>query len=312
MLDITLLGTGGNMPMPYRNLSATIIAYKGKKILIDCGEGSQVVMREVGAGFKSVDIICITHIHGDHIIGLPGMLGTIGNSGRVEKLTIIGPEGIKEAVKGLRVIVPYLPYEIDIIECKNNILNINIIEDSLRVGNKSFNEMVIETLELDHSANCIGYKFILNRAAKFDVDKAISNNIPKKYWKILQKGERIENFSPEMVLGDTREGIKVTYITDTRPIKTIPEFIKKSNLLIGEGNYGADEDVDKAIMNKHMTFRELATLAKLGEVDKLVITHFSPSMMNPEEYKDNAKEVFCNTVIGEDKMKITLNYKEDL
>lgn len=312
MLDITLLGTGGNMPMPYRNLSATIIAYKGKKILIDCGEGSQVVMREVGAGFKSVDIICITHIHGDHIIGLPGMLGTIGNSGRVEKLTIIGPEGIKEAVKGLRVIVPYLPYEIDIIECKNNILNINIIEDSLRVGNKSFNEMVIETLELDHSANCIGYKFILNRAAKFDGDKAISNNIPKKYWRILQKGERIENFSPEMVLGDTREGIKVTYITDTRPIKTIPEFIKKSNLLIGEGNYGADEDVDKAIMNKHMTFRELATLAKLGEVDKLVITHFSPSMMNPEEYKDNAKEVFCNTVIGEDKMKITLNYKEDL
>ena len=101
MIDLLLLGCGGGIPMPNRFLSAVLLSYKGRKILIDCGEGTQVSMRISNAGFKSIDIICITHIHGDHIVGLPGLLGTIGNSGRTEPLTIIGPEGITETVNKL-------------------------------------------------------------------------------------------------------------------------------------------------------------------------------------------------------------------
>ena len=131
MLDICLLGTGGMMPLPKRWLTSLMLRYNGKSILIDCGEGTQVSMRMVGWGFKSLDVICITHCHGDHIVGLPGLLATIGNSGRTEPLTIIGPEGIKEVVDGLRVIAKYLPYEVNILENPREVnFNINKVKTS--------------------------------------------------------------------------------------------------------------------------------------------------------------------------------------
>ncbi|MPN34220.1 Ribonuclease BN [bioreactor metagenome] len=98
MVEITLLGCGGSMPVPNRFLSSLLINYRGRKILIDCGEGTQVSMKIANCGFKTIDYICITHLHGDHIIGLPGILSTIGNCGRTEMLTIIGPKGIKEVI----------------------------------------------------------------------------------------------------------------------------------------------------------------------------------------------------------------------
>ena len=115
MVDVVLLGCGGSMPTPERFLSSVVMMYKGNKILIDCGEGTQVSMRMCNTGFKTIDVICISHIHGDHIVGLPGLLGTIGNSGRTEPIVIIGPEGITKAVNGLKTIVEWLPYEINII-----------------------------------------------------------------------------------------------------------------------------------------------------------------------------------------------------
>ena len=203
MIDLTLLGCGGGMPMPNRYLSALCISYKGRKILVDCGEGTQVSMRMCNLGFKTIDIICITHIHGDHIVGLPGLLGTIGNSGRTEPLTIIGPIGITEAVKGLRVIANWLPYEINVIE--------NPKETVLAYDD----EIEIDTLEVDHSSPCIGYSFYLKRMAKFDVDKAIKNEVPKQLCSKLQKSnEEIEfqgkRYAPEMVKGVERKGIKIS------------------------------------------------------------------------------------------------------
>ena len=112
MLDVCLLGTGGMMPLPYRWLTSLMARYNGKSILIDCGEGTQIAMKEKGWSPKPIDIICFTHYHADHISGLPGMLLTMGNAERTEPLLMIGPKGLTKVVNALRVIAPELPFEI--------------------------------------------------------------------------------------------------------------------------------------------------------------------------------------------------------
>lgn len=299
MVNLTLLGTGGGMPMPHRFLSSLLINYQGGKLLVDCGEGTQVAMRLVRAGFKAINTICITHIHGDHIFGLPGLFSTIGNSNRTEPITIIGPEGIWRVLEGLLVSLPYLPYEINILESPTYL---------------QLDNLEVRTVELDHSAPCLGYSFYFKRAPKFMLERAEANNIPKIFWNRLQKGEVIEHegriYTPDMVLGQDRRGIKLSYITDTRPVDTIPEFISDSDLFICEGTYGSNEDIEKAIKNKHMTFQEAAELAKEGNVKELLMTHFSPSIEDPELSLQNATNIFENTVIGYDGLTKTLSYLE--
>ena len=312
MVDLCLLGCGGGMPMPFRNLSASLLNFKGRKILIDCGEGTQVSMRMVGWGFKTVDIICITHCHGDHIIGLPGILSTIGNSGRVEPLTIIGPEGIIEAVNGLRVIAKYLPYEVNIIENPKEV-NLNVNKESLEVINEN-GQIKLSTLELDHSSPCLGYSFYFKRDRKFSIEKAEENNVPKVLWNKLQKGnEEViihqgREYKKEMVLGDDRKGIKLSLITDSRPQEDMIKFIKESDLFICEGTYGNNDDIEKAIKNKHMTFAEAAKLASDSNCKELLLTHFTPAMIEPKLYEDNARNIFENTIIGEDRLIKSLSF----
>lgn len=306
MIDITLLGCGGSMPTPDRYLSSTLISYRGRKILIDCGEGTQVSMKIVNSGFKSIDYICITHIHGDHIIGLPGLLSTIGNSGREETLTIIGPEGIKEAVDAFMVIVRDLPYELRVIE--------NPKEDIIVNNNYICKDIIISTLEVDHSTPCIAYSFYIKRKAKFDLEKAISNNVPKELWNKLQNGRdiRVEDtlYTKDMVMGQPRKGLKVSLVTDTRPNEAIEQFVKNSDLLICEGMYGDDSDIDRAIKNKHMVFSESANIAKNSQSEMLLLTHYSPILKDPSIYIENATNIFENTILGTDRLNINLVFKE--
>lgn len=306
MVEITLLGCGGSMPVPNRFLSSLLINYRGRKILIDCGEGTQVSMKIANCGFKTIDYICITHLHGDHIIGLPGILSTIGNCGRTEMLTIIGPKGIKEVIDAFRLIVRELPYDINIIE--------NPKEDILASNNYINKDIIISTLEVDHSTSCIAYSFYIKRKAKFDIEKAMKNNVPKVLWSKLQNGREIKLdgkiYTKDMVLGQPRKGIKLSFVTDTRPIKEIVDFVDNSDLLVCEGMYGDDGDLERAIKNKHMTFRESATIAKQSNVEAMVLTHFSPIIKDPNMYIENAMEVFENTIIGTDRLKLDLLFKE--
>ncbi len=303
MIDVTLLGCGGNMPMPNRFLSSLFVNCKGRKILIDCGEGTQVSMRINNCGFKAVDLICITHLHGDHIIGLIGLLSTIGNSGKTDPLTIIGPKGITNALNAIKVLIEYLPYNLNIIE--NPIGTFSFINSNLR-------DIEISTLSLDHSSECLAYKLYFKRQPKFSVDKANNNNVPKCLWQKLQSGNNIYfegvEYHPDMVLDKDRKGINLSFVTDTRPLDSIPIFIKDSDLFICEGMYGSDDDLYKAIKNKHMTFKEAATLACLGNVKKLILTHFSPSLDYPINYINNASSIFNNTTVGYDGLKLSLNF----
>ena len=305
MIDLTLLGCGGNVPMPNRFLSSLFINYKGRKMLIDCGEGTQVAMKKYNCGFKTIDLILITHLHGDHIIGLIGLLQTMGNSGKTDDLTIVGPVGITDAMNAIKVLVEYLPYRVYVIE--NPKEKFSLEHDILK-------DIDISTIDLEHSTECIGYSLYFKRKAKFDRQKAMSNEVPQILWKKLQEQDTViyndKTYYSSMVLGDERKGIKLSFITDTRPTFEIPQFIYGSDLFRCEGMYGDDLDISKAVKNKHMTFREAASLANAGNVDKLLLTHFSPSIEEPKDFAHNATNLFKDTIIGEDGLSLSLSYKD--
>ena len=245
MLDICLLGTGGMMPLPYRWLTSMMARYNGQSILIDCGEGTQIAMKEKGWSPNPIDVICFTHFHADHISGLPGMLLTMGNAERTEPLLLIGPRGLPKVVASLRVIAPELPFAIDCLE-------LNEGEHTIQ-----FDGFKIEAFRVNHNVPCYGYSISIERAGRFQVEKALSLGIDKKYWNRLQKGESIEcggrSLSPDMVLGPARKGLKVTYCTDTRPTESIVKHAAGADLFICEGMYGEPDKKAKAKENKHMT-----------------------------------------------------------
>ncbi|MCR5607465.1 MAG: ribonuclease Z [Lachnospiraceae bacterium] len=302
MLDVCLLGTGGMMPLPNRWLTALMTRFNGSSLLIDCGEGTQITLRQKGWSHHDIDTICFTHYHGDHICGLPGLLLSIGNADRKEPVTLIGPKGLMKVVNSLRVVAPELPFELKYIELneKREVININGYE--------------IIAFKVNHSVTCYGYTININRAGKFVPEKAKENEVPMKFWNRLQKGETIEEdgriMTPDMILGEPRKGIKLTYCTDTRPVDIISEEANGADLFICEGMYGTDEFIKKAKEKKHMTFPEAALIAKKAEVKQMWLTHYSPSMINPDDYKESVRKIFPDTVISKDRRSITLSFED--
>ncbi|WP_026504150.1 ribonuclease Z [Butyrivibrio sp. NC3005] len=307
MIDVCLLGTGGMMPLPYRYLTSLMLRYNGKSILVDCGEATQIAMKKVGWSPNPIDIICFTHYHADHISGLPGMLLTMGNAERQEPLTLMGPRGLEKVVNSLRIIAPELPFEIKFKEFGSPLE---------RIEPDNMPGFSIDAFKVNHNVTCYGYSFKLSRAGKFSVERAKENNIPVSYWSRLQKGETIVTedgkvFTSDMVLGKPREGIHLTYTTDTRPTESILENAKNSNLFICEGMYGEDEKLPKAKEHKHMLFSEAATLALKANVKELWLTHYSPALMNPKDFLPKAKSIFPQTIAAKDGRMTTLVYPEE-
>ena len=301
MLDVCLLGCGGMMPLPYRWLTSLMTRYNGSSLLIDCGEGTQIAIKEKGWSPKPIDVICFTHYHGDHISGLPGLLLTMGNAERKEPLTMIGPKGLERVVNSLRVIAPELPFPIHYVE----------IEGASQVF--EMNGYRLKAFRVNHNVLCYGYTLEIDRAGKFDPQRALEQEIPQKWWKHLQKGETVDEegqiFTPEMVLGPPRKGIKLTYTTDTRPTQSIRENAKDSDLFICEGMYGEKERQAKAVEYKHMTFYEAASLAKEAQVREMWLTHYSPSLTRPEEYMDEVRRIFPAAKAGKDGMTAELSFE---
>ena len=304
MLDVCLLGTGGMMPLPYRWLTSLMMRYNGSNILIDCGEGTQIAMKQKGWSPNPIDVICFTHYHADHISGLPGLLLSIGNSDRVDPITMVGPKGLTRVVSALRTIAPELPFEIRFLEIEENVQTFR------------FDGYEIDAFRVSHNVTCYGYSLRIPRIGRFDADKAKELGIPLNFWNRLQKGETIEEdgktYTPDMVIGPDRKGLKVTYCTDSRPVPVISEMAADADLFICEGMYGEPGMEEKAKEHRHMTFCEAAMLAKEADPQpkELWLTHYSPSLSWPKEFEKEARKIFPNTHAAKDGRSIDLKFED--
>ncbi len=303
MLDVCLLGTGGMMPLPYRWLTAMMTRCEGSSLLIDCGEGTQVALKEKGWSPKPIDVICFTHYHADHISGLPGLLLTMGNAERTEPLVLIGPRGLERVVGALRCIAPELPFPLRYIELEES-------RQQLWLG-----PYVIDAFRVNHNVICYGYAVSIPRAGRFDVERAKAQKVPMKIWNRLQKGDTVtvdgETYTPDMVLGPERRGLKVVYCTDTRPVPVIAEYARDADLFICEGMYGEDGKEAKARENRHMTMYEAAALAWKAQPKELWLTHYSPSLTRPEEYIDKVRKIFPRAKAARDGWTSELTFEDD-
>ena len=305
MIDVCLLGSGGMMPLPYRYLTSLMVRYNGKSILIDCGEGTQMALRRKGWSPKPIDVILFTHFHADHISGLPGLLLTMGNAERTEPLLICGPKGVEKVVSSLRVIAPELPCEIRFKESREQ------EESFVLPGEKDFR---IHAYRVNHNVTCYCYALTLDRAGKFDVGRAAAMNIPKPFWNRLQKGETIETpdgtLTPDMVLGPPRKGLKVGYCTDTRPCEGAVKAAEDADLFICEGMYGEEDKIGNAREHKDMTVAEAAQIALKAKPAKMWLTHYSPSLIHPEDFMPVVWKIFPDAAPGKDGKSIELKFED--
>ncbi len=302
MLEVNFLGTGAMMPLPERRLASVLVRRNGQIMMIDCGEGTQMAVRDSGFSMAKIDLIALTHFHADHIAGLPGLLLTMGTMGRVAPVRLVGPAGLEGVVNSLRVIAPELPFELQFSEIHGAALSIE------------FADARLTAFPLAHILPCYGYVVDLPRPGRFDTARAEANHIPIQYWRALQDGERVEAegrvFTPDMALGPPRSGIRLGYCTDTRPVEVIAQYCENADLLILEGTYAQDDKAEKAALYGHMTFSNAAEIAARAGAKSLLLTHFSPTVKDPESFLDAPRAIFPHTDAAQDGLAVMLRFRD--
>jgi ribonuclease Z len=302
MIDVCLLGTCGMMPMPGRWLSVALVRCGPNLVLIDCGEGTQVPWKMLGWGFRQLGAICLTHMHADHVAGLPGVLFMVAHAGRTEPLDIYGPVGTTYVIDGLRRIAADLPFPIQIHELKHD-------THFMLPG-----ELHASCCAAAHGIPCLAYRMELKRKPVFLPEQAQALGLPVQLWRNLQHGENVEHngqiFRPEQVLGEARRGLSLAMITDTRPTEQLSAFARDVDLLICESMYDNPEDLPQAKANAHMLATESAGIAQKAGAHQLILTHFSPKITDTREAEKAARSVFVNTRAARDGMVVTLAYPD--
>jgi ribonuclease Z len=311
MLDVCLLGTAGTIPLPKRRLSATLVRLGGSLVLLDCGEGTQVALRERGWGLRRLKAILITHAHADHVLGLPGLLLSLGFSGKGahEPLTVYGPPPLEEVLQGLLVVAPRLPYPLHVVTLS---------------GGEGFpldglGDVDLSCTAVEHDVPCLAYSLHVPRAPRFDAERAQALGLPVGHWGRLQRGQSVEFgeriIEPREVLGPPRRGLRLVLVTDTTLTPALVEFVwaegEGADLLIAEGMYGSEEEKPVRWESLHMTFPEAATLARDGGARRLWLTHFGPSLEDPAAHLGRAIDIFPATIVGHDGLTETFNFEEE-
>lgn len=300
MIDICMLGTCGMMPLPGRWLSCALVRCGATLTLFDCGEGTQIPWKTLGWGFRQLGAICFSHMHADHVAGLPGVLFMLAHAGRTEPLDIYGPPGTTYIVEGLRRLAADMPFPIHIHELK---------------GGENFSlpgGMQGTCTAATHGIPCLAYRVDLKRQPAFQPDKARALGLPVQLWSRLQHGETLDyngrTITPEQVLGEPRRGISFAYITDTRPTTALSDLAQDVDLLICESMYDTSADLPLARANAHMIAEESAGIAKAAGAHSLLLTHFSPKVNDPTQAEKAARRVFAKTRAARDGTTISLEF----
>lgn len=306
-LEVFILGTGGMMPLPHRFLTSVLLRRDGDLMLFDCGEGTQVALRNLNLKWKKISSIFISHTHADHITGLPGILMLSSQVDRNEPLFIYGPPKVREYVETSRKVLDmYINYEIIIREIEDP------TQPWLLEDNDAFS---IRCFPLDHTKPCVGYLFEEKmRPGEFFPEKAKALGVPVgPLFAKLQQGESIKIpdgtvVEPHQVMGNPRSGRKFSFMTDTKYQPTFASYVENSDLLICEGMFTKEMEADAA-SKKHMTSIQAAAVAKeAGGVKKMGLIHYSPRYTN-RELKQLLKEAqadFPNAFLCRDGMSIEL------
>ena len=286
-MRVTFLGTGGAVPTTQRNTSALAIRREGERFLFDCGEGTQRQMMRFGTGF-GVDHVFVTHCHGDHVLGLPGLVQTMDFNGRDDPLAVHAPGGTRSAVADLLSVAstdPAFPVRVTQNAPGDTVLDREAYE--------------IRAVEVDHRTAALGYALVeADRKGRFDREKAEEElGIPPgpKYSK-LHAGEPVEHdgrtIEPGEVVGPPRPGRRVVYTGDTRPTEAVVAAADGADLLVHDATF-ADDWADRARETGHSTAREAATVAREAGAKRLALTHVSTRYAgDPSPLVDQAREVF--------------------
>ena len=295
-IEVVVLGTAAMVPTKERNLTSVFVSYQNKGILVDCGEGTQRQMKYAGVKATRISKILISHWHGDHVLGLPGLIQTMGNSDYDKVLEIYGPKGTKKfmehMLKGFYFDTP--------IEMKINEISEGVFYED--------DELILESLPLSHGIPCLGYSLIEKDIRKVNKKKVEKLKIPGLAVGELQKGKEVvirgKKISPNEV-SSIIKGKKITYIFDTEMTENAITLSEDADLLLCEATYLSNLS-EKGEQYKHMTSKQAALLASRSNVKKLVLCHFSQRYKTTEELEEEAQDIFPNTVCAYDLMKIKL------
>jgi ribonuclease Z len=300
-LRVIFLGTAGSVPTPNRGLPAILLQREGEQLMFDCGEGVQRQMIKAKGGFHKKMKVFITHMHGDHVLGLPGLLQTMSLLDRQRKLDVYGPTGIRQFLEDIRDTVQFVltfPIEIHEIEAAGTICD----EE----------EYIVQAVWANHVIPSLAYAFVEKpRAGRFHPEKAKALGIPEgPLWSRLQRGIKVKLpdgrvVKPEQVVGSLRPGRKIVYTGDTRPFRGLVKFATGADLLVHDATLD-DELIERAEEDGHSTPSQAARIAKKARVKRLVLTHISARYADTAKLLRRAKKVFRNVTIAEDFMEVEI------
>lgn len=303
MLSYKLLGSGGVMPLPNRYLTALYVQYKTTQVLIDCGENIQTAAKRFDCSLFAVDAIFLTHLHSDHTLGLPGLLTTLNNLGRTKPLIVYGPLGTTALVSKILNLIGKLSFFVYSVEIHQG--------DTIDFGG-----LTVEAFKLEHSVLCFGYSVEVVRAPSYNEDVVQKTGLTAAHVAAVQCGYILHYgnlvLSLNNVFGPDRDRKKIVYATDTGYCPALVKGCRDADVAIVEGSYGDASQIPKSMNENqiHMTFEQAATAAKEANVKSLILTHFSPTMPDPENYINNARSIFPNTMCAYDGLCNSEDYKQ--
>lgn len=298
-MKLVFLGTSGAQPTEERGLTCICLEKEGEVLMFDAGEGTQFSYLKSGLGWNKKMKIFVTHLHGDHCIGILGLLQTMTMHNRTESLEIYGPEGIEEFIAAnIKVLNFGLSFPV----------MITSIGEERVVDEKTYS---VFSCRANHSIPAYSYRFEeKDRPGRFNIEKAKQLGIPEgKLWNQLQNGHEIKVgdrvVKPSEVLGEKRSGKKIGISGDTRPTKELEEFFRNCNYLSFDSTF-LDELKDKAVETHHSTAKEAAMLAKNANVENLILTHFSARYKDESVLVNEAKTIHGSVIGAKDLLAIEI------